>query len=222
VTAAGGAISVLVGVVLLRLTLTGTYQRYVREEMAPFLAVAGVFVVVVGVVTLVQAIRRVPPVDAHDHHEHGHGVAVGWLLLAPIAALLLVAPPTLGSYGVDRAARVEVRAGAGVLEPLVPGGEPHAMSLVEFGQRAAENEGESFNGATVRLSRRHVGRPAGPRRVGHGDRDVRAWRRGARAAPGDERRSDPGAGRPVRVAPTHRSPDAGKHRRGPTVRAARG
>ena len=29
----------------------------------------------------------------------------GWLLLAPIAALLLVAPPTLGSYGVDRGAQ---------------------------------------------------------------------------------------------------------------------
>ena len=59
VTAAGGAISLLVGTVLLRLTLTGTYQRYVREEMGPFLAVAGVVIIVLGLVTLRARSARV-------------------------------------------------------------------------------------------------------------------------------------------------------------------
>ena len=151
-TAAGGTISLLVGLVLLRLTLTGTYTRYVREELAPFLVVAGVAVLVLGVVTLVQALRRVKPVDAHDHHHDGDGVPVGWLLLAPIAALLLVAPPTLGSYGVGRAASIDIRAGAGVFEPLERTGEPAAMSLLEFSQRAFEKNGASFNRAPVRLT----------------------------------------------------------------------
>ena len=37
VTAAGGTISMLVGAVLLRLTLSGTYRRYVRVGMGPWL-----------------------------------------------------------------------------------------------------------------------------------------------------------------------------------------
>jgi uncharacterized repeat protein (TIGR03943 family) len=152
VTAAGGTISLLVGAVLLRLTLTGTYQRYVREEMAPFLVIAGLAVVALGLVTLVQALRHVKPVDAHDHHHDGEGVPVGWLLLAPIAALLLVAPPTLGSYGVGRAATVDIRSGAGVLEPLERTAEPRPMTLLEFTQRAFENEGASFNRAAVQLT----------------------------------------------------------------------
>lgn len=159
-SAAGGLISVLVGAVLLRLVLTGAYGRYVRLGMGPWLAVAGVVVVVVGSATLLQALRHRHPADAHDHHHRG-GDRVGWLLLAPIAALLLVAPATLGSYGVGRAAEVEVRAGAGVLDPLAAGGGPVPMTLLEFGQRAFDREGASFNGAAVQLTGFVAGAEAG-------------------------------------------------------------
>lgn len=151
-TAAGGLISVLVGAVLLRLTLTGTYGRYVRLGMGPWLAIAGVAVIVLGLVTLLHALRHTDPADADDHRGHGAGDRVGWLLLAPVAALLLVAPPTLGSYGVDRGTTVDIRSGGGVLDPLVPGAEPIPMTLLEFGQRAFDRDGASFNGATVQLT----------------------------------------------------------------------
>jgi uncharacterized repeat protein (TIGR03943 family) len=155
VTPAGGTITVLVGAVLLRLTVSDTYERYVRVGMGKWLLLAGVAVVVLGLATLVQALRRVEVVDAHDHghgHDHGGGIGVGWLLLAPIAALLLVAPPTLGSYGVGRGATVDVRAGAPVFRPLPRSAEPLPMTLLEFGQRAFERNGASFNGASVELT----------------------------------------------------------------------
>ena len=150
-TAAGGTITLLVGAVLLRLTITGTYQRYVRVEMGPWLTVAGVAVIVLGLVTLRGALRSGRPVDPHDH-DHGHGVGVGWLLLAPIAALLLVAPPTLGSYGVGRAATVDIRAGAPVFDPLPRAASPRPMTLLEFGQRAFDHDGASFRRAAVQLT----------------------------------------------------------------------
>jgi uncharacterized repeat protein (TIGR03943 family) len=152
VTAAGGLISLLVGTVLVRLVLTGTYGRYVRPGMGPWLAVAGVAVIAVGLATLRSALRHAHPLDAHDHHRHGEGERVGWLLLAPITALLLVAPPTLGSYGVDHGAKVDIRAGTGVFDPLAAGAEPVPMTLLEFGQRAFDRDGASFGGATVRLT----------------------------------------------------------------------
>jgi uncharacterized repeat protein (TIGR03943 family) len=149
-TAAGGTIGLLVGAVLLRLTLTGTYRRYVRVEMGPWLAVAGVVVVVLGLVTLARVLRRQDVEDAHGHGRGGD--RAGWLLLAPIAALLLVAPPTLGSYGVGRAAAVDIRAGAPVFRPLSGAASPVPMTLLEFGQRAFERDGASFADASVRLT----------------------------------------------------------------------
>jgi uncharacterized repeat protein (TIGR03943 family) len=150
VSAAGGTISLLIGAVLLRLTLTGSYSRYVRVGMGPWLVVAGFAVFLLGLATLIRALRRPSAADA-DAHAHGTD-RVGWLLLAPIAALLLVAPPTLGSYGVGRGATVDVRAGAPVFQDLRPNGEPVPMTLLEYGQRAFERGGASFNGAEIELT----------------------------------------------------------------------
>jgi uncharacterized repeat protein (TIGR03943 family) len=151
VTAAGGTITLLVGAVLLRLTLTDTYLRYVRPELGLWLLVAGVVVVALGVATLVWSLRHGDEPDPNAH-GHEHGVGPGWLLLAPIAALLLVAPPTLGAYGVDRAANVDIRSGAPVFDPLTRDAPPHPMGLLEFSQRAFEADGTTFNGAAVQLT----------------------------------------------------------------------
>lgn len=154
-TPAGSTITVLVGAVLLRLTVTGTYRRYVRVGMEPWLLVAGVAIVVLGLVTLVVALRRGASADAGTHddaHGHSHGVRVGWLLLAPIAALLLVAPPTLGAFGVNRAAAVDVRSGGAVFAPLPASSTPRKMTLLEYGQRYFDRKGSSLQGATVELT----------------------------------------------------------------------
>jgi putative membrane protein len=171
-SAAGGTISLLLGAVLLRLSLTGTYQRYVRVGMGPWLTLAGVVVIALGLVTLVRALRsqRAGGADVAvggdievgddggdaDHGDadadHDHSDRVGWLLLAPIAALLLVAPPTLGSYGVDRSATVDVRAGAPTFDRLPAADTPAQMTLLEFNQRALDHDGSSFGGRTVQLT----------------------------------------------------------------------
>jgi uncharacterized repeat protein (TIGR03943 family) len=166
VSAAGGTITVLVGTVLLRLTVTGDYQRYVRVELGPWLALAGAVVVVLGATTVVRALRSSQSAAAQDHdgQDDHRDVWVGWLLLAPIAALLLVAPPALGSYGVDRGAAVDVRPGASSLEPLQSGGEPVPMTLLEFNQRAFDHDGDSFNGATVQLTGFVADEPGGDAR----------------------------------------------------------
>jgi uncharacterized repeat protein (TIGR03943 family) len=159
---AGGTISMLVGAVLLRLTFTDTYRRYVRPDMGRWLTVAGIAVVVLGLVTLVRALRHGPAPAVHDDdHDHDHGIGVGWLLLAPIAALLLVAPPTLGSYGVNHAARVHIKPGGEVFDPLPRRAAPRPMTLLEFTQRAVDHHGASFNGASVQVTGFVAGAEAG-------------------------------------------------------------
>jgi uncharacterized repeat protein (TIGR03943 family) len=87
----------------------------------------------------------------HDGHDHDHRQRVGWLLLAPVVALLMVAPPALGSYGVDRAAAVDVTAGGRTFASL-PSGTVVPMTLLEFDQRAADHAGASFGTTQVRLT----------------------------------------------------------------------
>lgn len=161
-TAAGGTISMLVGAVVLRLTLTDTYRRYVQPAMGKWLLVAGVALILLGLVTLINALRNVEPSEAHGHdHEHSHSVGVGWLLLAPIAALLLVAPPTLGAYGVNRSGTIKVKPGKAFFQPLHSKDAPVQMTLLEYIERSLERSGASFNGVPVKLTGFVAGSEAG-------------------------------------------------------------
>lgn len=165
-TAAGGTISMLVGAVVLRLTFTDTYRRYVQPAMGKWLLVAGIALILLGLVTLVNALRNVEPEEAHGHdHEHSHSVGVGWLLLAPIAALLLVAPPTLGAYGVNRAGAIHVKPGKAFFKPLQRKDAPVQMTLLEYIERSLEHNGASFHGVPVKLTGFVAGSEAGSFRL---------------------------------------------------------
>ena len=150
----------LVGALLVRLSLTHAYARYVRVGMGWWLLVAGVLLVGLGLAGIVRALflRREHAMDAAGHvhggRVHGdrvHGDRVGLLLLAPVLALLLVTPPALGSYGVDRNATVDVTAGGKTFDSL-PAGRTVPMSLLEFDERAADHDGASMGTTAVRLT----------------------------------------------------------------------
>jgi uncharacterized repeat protein (TIGR03943 family) len=146
---AGATLTAVIGVVLMRLSLQGTFRRYVRPGMGVWLAVAGVLLVLLGVIVLWRHRRGD---DDHSAHEHG-GEKVAWLLLAPILALLLIAPGALGAFSLSRTgSAVSVRGGGAVYAKLDAAAAPHEMSLLEYDQRAFDGtEGSTFNGATVRL-----------------------------------------------------------------------
>jgi uncharacterized repeat protein (TIGR03943 family) len=146
---AGATLTAVIGVVLVRLAVEGTFRRFVRSGMGPWLLLAGVLLILLGIVVLW---RHRHGDDDHSAHEHG-GEQVAWLLLAPVLVLLVIAPGALGSFSLGRTgSAVTVRTGGGVYTALDPNGEPREMSLLEFDQRAFEGtDGASFNGATVRV-----------------------------------------------------------------------
>lgn len=155
-TAAGGTLTALVGLLTLRLTVDGTFLRYVRPGMKPWLLVAGVALLLLGLVALVRALRGgahdADDAEADDTADDEHGVGVGWLLLVPVAVLLLVAPPSLGSFGVGRSPGLRVTAGRSTLPPLKAGAGSVPMSLTEYGERSFDHAGQSLKGATVVLT----------------------------------------------------------------------
>ena len=158
-----GTTVLLVGALLVRLTLTDAYQRYVRVGLGPWLLVAGALLVGLGLVGVVLALRsnhdehpdphQDQHPDQHPHHGHTHpgGGRVGWLLLAPVLALLLVTPPALGSYAVDRST-VTVRGSAPVFDPLPAGSEPRRLTVQEFQDRALDRSGASLRGRLVSVT----------------------------------------------------------------------
>lgn len=141
-----GTLLALVGAVVLRLTLSGAYLRYVQNGMRPWLLIAGVALVLLGALNMARSWRRRTAEDEHEQPREG------WLLLAPIAALLLVAPPPLGSYGVDRASPVNVRAAGHGYAALPRTNGPAVMSLLEYGQRAFDGDGRTVRDATISLT----------------------------------------------------------------------
>jgi uncharacterized repeat protein (TIGR03943 family) len=149
---AGGTTLLLVGVMLIRLTVTDAYQRYVRVGMGPWLLLAGLLLALRGATAVLAGLRAPSPTEQHDGHDghDGHGDWVGWLLLVPVLALLLVVPPALGSFGVDRS-RVTA-SGTGEFSHLPTSTQPHPMTMLEFNQRAFDHGGSSMQGAQLRLT----------------------------------------------------------------------
>ncbi|MFE7930640.1 TIGR03943 family putative permease subunit [Streptomyces sp. NPDC057456] len=82
---------------------------------------------------------------AHVHPEP----RVSWLLILPLLALILVAPPALGSYSATRT-------GTALQEPLaypsLPATDPLPLSVVDYAGRAVYDHGHTLTDREVRLT----------------------------------------------------------------------
>ncbi|MGH3804919.1 MAG: TIGR03943 family putative permease subunit [Pseudonocardiaceae bacterium] len=89
---------------------------------------------------------------AHDEHGHHHGGPwVAWLLVLPVFAIFLIAPPSLGSYAAERAG-TSVTAPVDSDYPPLPAGDPVPMTLLDYATRATFEGDASLKGRTVKLS----------------------------------------------------------------------
>jgi uncharacterized repeat protein (TIGR03943 family) len=139
---------ILVGGAVLRITLDGTYLRYVKAGLWPFLLGAAVVILVVGLVSLVDVTFRR---EGHVHDGHGAPRAA-WLLALPVFAIFLVAPPALGSYAASRDAGTVAAPSDDTGLPQLPPGDPVAMPVGEYAVRAVWDQGRSMSGRTVKLT----------------------------------------------------------------------
>jgi uncharacterized repeat protein (TIGR03943 family) len=140
------------------LVLSGTALNFVRPGMAPYVLVAGVVAVLLG-------LAPESGVDAHGHG--GASVGVGWLLVLPVLVGLVVPPSPLGANAVG--SRLVTRSAApGTFPPVgraVGGAVP--MSLAEYTTRALRDSHGSLAGVPVRIVGFVAAAPAGaPYRLG--------------------------------------------------------
>jgi len=162
---AQAVVMLLLGGAILRIAVTGTYLRYVKAGLRPLLLVAGALLVAAAVMTLWYELRRhTRPAtgdrdedhDEHDEHDHAHREPrVGWLLLAPALALLLLAPPALGSSAAGRSGSVLAAQGSAFAASdyaALPPGEPVQLGLLDYAARAVYDQGRTLGGRQVELT----------------------------------------------------------------------
>ncbi|RKE07523.1 putative repeat protein (TIGR03943 family) [Catellatospora citrea] len=170
----------LLGGAILKASLTDMYLRYVKAGLQPFLIGAGALLVLAAAMTLWYDIRHGATVDTecadhpepvgdpghggsghpHDSHGHdshgGHGHGhreprVGWLLIAPVLGLLLVAPPALGSYAAGQAGSALSSQQVSDF-PALPDGDPAEISVLDYATRAIFDKGLSIGERRVKVT----------------------------------------------------------------------
>jgi uncharacterized repeat protein (TIGR03943 family) len=132
----------LVGGVLIHAGSTDLFLRYVKAGLRPLLLVAGVVLVAAAVATVWYAWRR----SRRDGHREPW---ISWLLVLPVFALVLAAPPALGAYSA-------MRTGTALAPPFafrdLPAGNPVQLTVTDYADRAVFDHGQSLGGRTVTIT----------------------------------------------------------------------
>lgn len=165
---AQAAVLFLVGAALLHAGFTNLYLRYVKAGLQPLLLLSGVVLIVAALATAWYEWRRAraekahtevhTKLEGHDEHDHGHEDGHGhvhreprisWLLILPLFALILVAPPALGSYSA-------VRTGTAIQQPYglskLPDSNPLTIGLVDYATRAVYDHGHSLGTRRLKVT----------------------------------------------------------------------
>lgn len=125
-----GIVLALVGVVLIRLSVTGEYLRFVTPWMRWPLVATGLALVVLSARPLF-GIHAEPDQDSGDA---GHETVPrsAWLLLVPALVVFAVAPPPLGAYLAERRADQAVTLREPDVVRAPAGNQPLPLAVGEF------------------------------------------------------------------------------------------
>ena len=138
------ALLFLLGATLLHAGTTDLYLRYVKEGLRPLVLVAGAVLIVTAAATLWYDRRTAP---THDHHREPR---ISWLLTLPVLALILVAPPALGSYSA-------AHTGTALTKPfgfpaLPTGDAPLHLAVADYAGRAIYDDGRALRDRELKIT----------------------------------------------------------------------
>ncbi|WP_328692989.1 TIGR03943 family protein [Streptomyces phaeochromogenes] len=97
-----------------------------------------------------EAPARTADPDDHAHAHVHHEPRISWLLVLPLLALILVAPPALGSYSAMRTGTALQKQPWGFAD--LPAGETIRLNLVDYAGRAAYDHGRSLDHRHIKIA----------------------------------------------------------------------
>lgn len=153
-----GAVVLVLGAVLARITLEGSYLAYVKSNLFwPLLATA-VVLLCLGFATIRERPSdpgAVIPQGADGSSSDGHTHApprLGVLLLAPVVVLILAAPAPLGAFAAERGSVNSIaQEFAAELPALTRNSGPTQLTISEFVLRTFAEGDASVEGVLVEL-----------------------------------------------------------------------
>ena len=150
---AQAAVMLLLGVVILRITWTDLFLNYVKEPMRPLLLTSGVFLIILGVWSWIAATKKAAAIAGSDHgHDHAKAPIIAWLMMLPVAAIFLIAPPPLGADAAERDSGVQPLAEVPASSfPALPDPDPVPLDLADDSLRAIYDGGPTLQGRTIVL-----------------------------------------------------------------------
>ncbi|MFT3901269.1 MAG: TIGR03943 family protein [Gordonia sp. (in: high G+C Gram-positive bacteria)] len=134
------------GITVAKVVLDGSYERYVKPGMWPYLLVSSAVLIVLAVFAIGADVSRGGP----PPHDHAHGRSrVLWLLTVPVLVVLFLAPPALAPARSGTTANVSA-ADSGELPPL-PAGPAPTVGIFDVVQRAISPGGGGLSGRPITL-----------------------------------------------------------------------
>ncbi|MCX2922427.1 TIGR03943 family putative permease subunit [Streptomyces sp. NEAU-W12] len=151
---AQAALLFLLGATVLHAGLTDLHLRYVKAGLRPLLLLCGAVLVVTAVATVwyewrgSRGSRTRRDGDFDDRRGHREP-RVSWLLALPVLALILVAPPALGSYSATHT-------GTALQKPFgfpeLPAGGALRLGVGEYAARAVYDDGRGLGDRPIEIT----------------------------------------------------------------------
>ncbi|WP_338888052.1 TIGR03943 family putative permease subunit [Rhodococcus sovatensis] len=140
----------LVGGTLIKIAADGSYVRYVKPGLLPYLLASALVIVVLAVAAIAADVRRGQAADDGHADGHRHSTRPYWMLLVPAAVILFVAPPAIGvsSVGPSTAQQTMAAPEKSAFPPLPDGAAPE-LSLLDLIGRAARDSTGSLDGREI-------------------------------------------------------------------------
>ncbi|MGN7778346.1 TIGR03943 family putative permease subunit [Mycolicibacterium sp. 22603] len=138
----------LVGLSTAIIAATGSFMRYVKPTLLPWLWITAVVLIALALTAIIGDIRRGP----HRHADHGHRAGIGWLLIVPIALLTFVVPPALGPQAARPVAGDNVQTAPRRPFPPLPGGAAPELSLPSLLIRIAQDSAQTLRDREIAVT----------------------------------------------------------------------
>ena len=137
----------LVGLSGVMIVLTGTYTRYVKASLMPWLLAGAVVIALLAAAAIIRDIRRGGPTDRHGEHHHRSRMV--WLLVVPVIVLTFIKPPPIGAKAAETTV-TPVSAGASHRPfPPLPAGRAPEVALPDVLMRVAQDSAGTLDGRLI-------------------------------------------------------------------------
>lgn len=139
----------LIGIATAMISVAGTYTRYVKPTLLPWLVCAAVLLIAMALTCIFRDVRRG---HAYDGDGHTHRAGTAWLLVVPVVVLVFVVPPALGAHSSASSATAVSNDVLRHPFPPLPTERAPIVSLPEVVQRAVNDTAGTLDDRLITIT----------------------------------------------------------------------